>query len=512
VTNKATASGGGLTSNQASATVTLTQIKTISLAKSANPTTYSAVGQTITYSYTITNTGNVTLASAQYKVSDDHINGGTAFTCGSSTTLAPNATVTCTNTYTITAADLSAGSVTNKATASGGGLPSNQASATVKANLTAPFILLVTPDEMGQGAVNQTVYIIGLNFETGTWTPASVQFSGTGITVNSVTRNNWLLLTVNVSISSKAATTFRDVTVINPDGGQATDPRAFEVDPAPVVSSVSPSSRGQGATNQTIVISGANFLSGSWPTSSVTFSGTAITVNSVTQTDSAHLTVNVSIAPTAPVGPQSVTVTNLDAGVGTLASAFTVNAAPTVTSLSPSSRGQGATSQTIVLTGSNFLSGSWPASAVTFSGSGITVNSVTWTNSTHLSLNVSIATNASVGPQNVTVTNLDAGIGSLANAFTVNAAPTVTSLSPNALKHGLSNQTVTVTGTGFVSGATVTFSGGGITVNSVTYTSPTTLKLVISLSGSTATGARNVTVMNPDAGWFTLNNGFTVLN
>jgi len=35
--------------------------------------------------------------------------------------------------------------------------------------------------------------------------------------------------------------------------------------------------------------------------------------------------------------------------------------------------------------------------------------------------------------------------------------------------------------------------------------------VVISLSASADTGTRNVTVTNPDAGPFTLTNGFTVL-
>jgi len=112
----------------------------INLAKSASPTTYNAVGQTITYTYTITNTGNVSLASAQFTVSDDHIGSplGTAFNCGSPVALAPNGTVSCSRSYTISQADLNAGSVTNKATASGAGLTSNQASATATASVTLP--------------------------------------------------------------------------------------------------------------------------------------------------------------------------------------------------------------------------------------------------------------------------------------------------------------------------------------------------------------------------------------
>jgi hypothetical protein len=58
----------------------------------------------------------------------------------------------------------------------------------------------------------------------------------------------------------------------------------------------------------------------------------------------------------------------------------------------------------------------------------------------------------------------------------------------------------------------VAFSGTGINVNSVTRNSATQLTVVISLSSSAATGLRNVTVTNPDAGFYTLSNGFTALN
>ena len=117
-------------------TVTPAQ-QAIHLAKSAAPTTYDHVGQVITYTYLITNTGNVTLGPAQFTVTDDHINGGAAFNCGpATTTLAPGGSVSCTATYSITQGDLDAGSVTNTATAHGAGQTSNQAQATVTANQT----------------------------------------------------------------------------------------------------------------------------------------------------------------------------------------------------------------------------------------------------------------------------------------------------------------------------------------------------------------------------------------
>jgi uncharacterized repeat protein (TIGR01451 family) len=76
-----------------------------------------AVGQTVTYRYTVRNTGGVQLQNVT--VQDDHVTG---ITC-QSTTLAPaeqpGDTTTCTGTYVITAADGTAGEVTNVATATG---------------------------------------------------------------------------------------------------------------------------------------------------------------------------------------------------------------------------------------------------------------------------------------------------------------------------------------------------------------------------------------------------------
>src|SRR5205814_346825 len=125
VTNTATASGGGATSPVATATVTAVQTKALTLTKTAAPTTYSTLGTVITYTYVVKNTGNRTLGPAQFTVTDNTINGGLSLHDALPiSTLAPNATVSCTKTYTITQADLDNGSVTNTASATGGGATS----------------------------------------------------------------------------------------------------------------------------------------------------------------------------------------------------------------------------------------------------------------------------------------------------------------------------------------------------------------------------------------------------
>ncbi len=68
----------------------------------------------------------------------------------------------------------------------------------------------------------------------------------------------------------------------------------------------------------------------------------------------------------------------------------------------------------------------------------------------------------SVGAVTVTVTNLGAQSGSLTNGFTYVVVPTVSSVSPN---NGpvAGGTAVTITGTNFAAGATVTFGGTAAT-------------------------------------------------
>ena len=122
VTNTATATamdamtgGHTVTSNPSSVTVNLAAL---SLTKTTTTTGYHVVGDTITYTYTLTNTGGVTLFSP-FKISDDHIGSplGSPFACGSATSLPPLANLTCSAIYTVQSGDLTAGSVTNHATA-----------------------------------------------------------------------------------------------------------------------------------------------------------------------------------------------------------------------------------------------------------------------------------------------------------------------------------------------------------------------------------------------------------
>jgi hypothetical protein len=91
----------------------------LTLVKSVRPLVAAGVGTTVTFSYLVTNTGNVTLTDVH--PTDTSFSGtGTPspITCPV-TTLAPGQHETCTDTYKLTQADVNARKVTNTATATG---------------------------------------------------------------------------------------------------------------------------------------------------------------------------------------------------------------------------------------------------------------------------------------------------------------------------------------------------------------------------------------------------------
>ncbi len=79
--------------------------------------------------------------------------------------------------------------------------------------------------------------------------------------------------------------------------------------------------------------------------------------------------------------------------------------------------------------------------------------------------------------------------------YGADAVPTISSVSPTAATKGSSAITLTVTGTNFVSGATVDWNGAALTT---TYSSSTQLQATIPASDLTGAGTFTVTVVEPD--------------
>ncbi len=129
-----------VTSNGSSVTIPATQNPSLVLTKSTDTTEVSQVGQEVTYSFLVKNTGNVTVNALAIddQQSAPSLNSGlSGFRCPQ-VSLAPGASETCTDTYSVSQKDLVHGSITDTATAGGqtqlkARVTSNSSSATVEA-------------------------------------------------------------------------------------------------------------------------------------------------------------------------------------------------------------------------------------------------------------------------------------------------------------------------------------------------------------------------------------------
>ena len=132
---------------------------------------------------------------------------------------------------------------------------------------------------------------------------------------------------------------------------------------------------------------------------------------------------------------------------------------------------------------------------------GVSATGVTFLSATQLRANTPAG---SAGAKAVQVTNPDSLSATLSNAFTyVAPAPTVTSVSP-ATGTTTGGTTITINGTGFVSGATVRV--GGVSATGVTFVSAAQLR---ANTPAGSAGAVSVQVTNPDSQSATLDSAFT---
>jgi uncharacterized protein (TIGR03437 family) len=174
------------------------------------------------------------------------------------------------------------------------------------------------------------------------------------------------------------------------------------------------------------------------------------------------------------------------------------NPVPTLTALTPNSRGVGQGAFTLSVTGTGFTQ----ASQVRWAGS---TRPTTFVSPTQLTAAISAADVASAGNVAVTVSNPAPGGGtSGALNFTVqplNPAPTINSLAPNTAAVGTAF-TLTVTGSGFINASVVRWEGQN---RPTTFVSDTVLRAQIPASDLTAAGSAEVTVVNPEPGGGTSN-------
>lgn len=276
-----------------------------------------------------------------------------------------------------------------------------------------------------------------------------------------------------------------NVTVNNPGGGASTIANnAFEFNDDPTIASVTPDF-GTITGGTSIVITGTNFSNFD--------TGLTVTIDGINCTSLNLAALPTEITCVTPVnmvpGAKVLRVSNPNPSQF-VDSTFTYTAPPTISAVTPNFITTTAPT-TITITGTNFLAA--PTITVT---DGVTpancTGPVVTLGGTQVECEVPIVT---AGTYELTLENADSQFVVFANAFEVVAPPTIASITP-AVGAQAGATSVTITGTGFSAGSTVSFSSGGC--SPVTIVSATELTCTTQASGSA--GAVDVSVTSGTTG------------
>ncbi len=331
-----------------------------------------------------------------------------------------------------------------------------------------PTVTAVSPNN-GPPAGGTSVTLTGTGFTGATAVDFGASNPGTSINVVNST---------SLTVTSPSGSGTVDVTVTTPNGTSSANPPNdnFTYNAKPTVTAVNPNNGPQAGGN-TVTLTGSGFVSGSTTVDFGSTAGTGVSVSSGT---------SLTVVVPSGTGTVSVTVSTTGGGASNpLASAYTYNAPPTVTAVNPNN-GPQAGGNTVTLTGTGFVSGSTTVKFGTASGTGVSVSSGT---------SLTVVVPSGTGTVSVTVSTTGGGASTpLASAYTYNAPPTVTAVNPNNGPQAGGN-TVTLTGTGFVSGSTaVDF--GSTAGTGVSVSSGTSLTVVV----PSGTGTVSVTVITTGGG------------
>ncbi len=274
-----------------------------------------------------------------------------------------------------------------------------------------------------------------------------------------------------------------DIVVRNTDGKSTSLVGNFSYVAAPTVTSCSLDA-GALAGGTTVTLTGSGFYAGA----TVTIGGVSCsspTVNSLTSLS--------CVTGAHSAGVTSAIVTNVDGQSGTGSNLYTYQPAPTVSSVALTA-GALAGGTLITITGTGFISGA------TATVGGVTCTTPNVSSSTTMTCTTGAHAAAVTS---IIVTNSDTQSGTGTNLYTYQPAPTVTGISPSSgFSSGLT--AVTLTGTGFLSGATVSI--GGSTCNTPVVVSATSITCTTSAhAGATS----DVVVTNSDLQAGTLASGYT---
>lgn len=344
-----------------------------------------------------------------------------------------------------------------------GGGPSAPATLTVQA-LPQPSISTLSPNP-GPAGQPFTLTLTGANFTCAGAGPV-VLFDGGSFTPSSCAATS-----LSTSIPATPVGT-GDVRVRNPNTDLSAPVALTLVTPnlVPTLTALVPSQVNSGSGAQTLRVEGTDFVAAS----SVRVDGVARTTVFV---DAGVLTASLLATDVSSPGTRSITVSSPAPGGGTSSSlplpVVFVNPVPALASLTPSLLVTGSGPSSVTIDGSGFVG----TSQASFDGSNRTT---TFISASQVIVSLTAPDVATPGIFPIGVTNPAPG-GGASNRLSLsigNPVPTVSSLSPCGVVAG-PGFTLTLDGTGFLAGTTVTVEGTPVTTTFVNAT-----RLTLALPGS----------------------------
>jgi len=301
-------------------------------------------------------------------------------------------------------------------------------------------VVVTTPGGAATGSFTYETEVIPTPTVTGI-TPASGPVSGgtevtitgtkftgaTAVTFDGIAATEFTVIsdTSLTAMTPAHAAGAVDVVVTTP-GGSASVTYTYEeiVIPAPTVTSIDPASGVAGEELTGVVITGADFVTGTTPTVWLAKAGeTNITATDVTVVSSTKITCTLALSPyeaTLP-GQWDLGVQNEDGQYGLKTAAFTItNPPPTVTSIEPSTGQNGTVIDIVRVTGTNFGFGTNPEIWLAKDGAeNITATNIQIYGTTQLSFRLNIPDSAPAGDWDLYVKSKDGQSGAYLGMFTV---------------------------------------------------------------------------------------------
>jgi pseudomonalisin len=384
------------------------------------------------------------------------------------------------------------------------GKASNGAILQVVAPVVTPVITALTPNPMTASNAYQILTITGTGFQVAAGWQVILSYTGATVTLPatqiSVTSTTQILAQVNVGTTARTWS----VHVVSP-GGVSSNTVSLTVTapPAPVITSLGPNPMTGSTANQALTITGTGFQGTTGWGVLLSYPGTTVTLPAaqISVTSTAQIVAQVNVGTTARTWSVQVVSPN---GVGSNTVSLAVTApVPVITSLSPNPMTGSTANQALTIAGTGFQGTtgwgvvlSYPGTTVTLPGAQISV-----TSTTQIVAQVNVGTTARTWSVQVVSPN---GVGSNTVSLPVTAPPAppaITTLAPNPMTKSAVAQTLTINGSGFQSGSTlsVKLTSGGVVItvpgSAITFVSSSKLTMLVNVGASART--YSVVVTNP---------------